>query len=129
MKTLIMILIASSMKKVKAAKPAAKKAVKPAAMAVKAAKKAAKPAAKAVKEGLSVRQIENYTGTKAKKRRKSSRSRLKSADVRAVEEDLTQVLGTRVSINGSEKRGKIEIEYYSRDELDRIIELLSERAG
>ena len=87
-------------------------------------------AEKAAKEGWSVRQIETYTQvqTKPKKRRKTSKSRLKSADIRAVEEDLTQALGTRVAINGSEKRGKIEIDYFSRDELDRIIELLSEKA-
>ena len=81
-------------------------------------------AEKAVKEGWSVRQIERFTQVQpeAKKRRKPSKS--KSADVRAVEEELAQALGTRVAINGTEKRGKIEIEYFSRDELDRLIDLL-----
>ncbi len=83
-------------------------------------------AEKAAKEGWSVRQIETYTQVQAKpkKRKKPGKSRLKSADVRAVEEDLSMSLGTRVHISGSEKRGKIEIEYFSRDELDRLIELL-----
>lgn len=85
-------------------------------------------AQKAVKEGWSVRQIERFTQDQAdpKKRRKPAKSRDKSADVRAVEEELSQSLGTRVAINGSEKRGKIEIEYFSRDELDRLIDLLRE---
>ena len=83
-------------------------------------------AQKAVKEGWSVRQIERFTQTQEgrQKRRKPERSRLKSADVLAVEEELAQALGTKVAINGSEKRGKIEIEYFSRDELDRLIDLL-----
>jgi len=84
-------------------------------------------AAKAVKEGWSVRQIETYTGNKTKKRRKTSRSKAKPADIRAAEEDLAEVLGTKVSINGSEKRGKLEIEYYSKDELDRLIEYLTDK--
>lgn len=80
-------------------------------------------AQKAVKEGLSVRQIEklakeNKTGkTKAKPCEKN-------ADVKRVENDLKEALGTRVTLNQKGKKGKIEIEYYSRDELERLIELL-----
>ena len=83
-------------------------------------------AQKAAKEGWSVRQIERFTQAQLdpQKRRKPARSRVKSADVRAVEEELAQALGTKVAINGTEKRGKIEIEYFSRDELDRLIDLL-----
>jgi ParB family chromosome partitioning protein len=39
-------------------------------------------------------------------------------------EELQRALGTKVKIVGQKKRGKIEIEYYSPEELDRIIELL-----
>ncbi len=83
-------------------------------------------AQKVVKEGWSVRQIEHFTQAQAdaKKRRKPAKSRVKSPDVLAVEEELAQSLGTKVAINGSEKRGRIEIEYFSRDELDRLIDLL-----
>ena len=42
-----------------------------------------------------------------------------------LEEQLKQILGTKVVINHKdEKRGKLEIEYYSQDELDRIIDLI-----
>ena len=35
------------------------------------------------------------------------------------------ILGTKVSINHKDsEKGKLEIEYYSQDELDRIIDLL-----
>jgi ParB family chromosome partitioning protein len=39
-------------------------------------------------------------------------------------EELQRVLGTKVRIVGNRKRGKIEIEFYSLDELNRILELL-----
>ena len=83
-------------------------------------------AAKAVKEGWSVRQIESYTGTKTRGRRKAGKGKTKSADVRAVEQALTEHLGAKVRINGTEKQGKLEIEYYSKDELDRLVELLGD---
>ena len=41
-----------------------------------------------------------------------------------VEEELKEALGTRVTINNNGKKGKIEIEFFSRDELDRLIEML-----
>ncbi|MBO4861623.1 MAG: ParB/RepB/Spo0J family partition protein [Firmicutes bacterium] len=83
-------------------------------------------AVKAVKEGWSVRQIESYTGTKTRGRRKAGKGKTKSADVRAVEQALTEHLGAKVRINGTEKQGKLEIEYYSKDELDRLVELLGD---
>ncbi|MBQ2902305.1 MAG: ParB/RepB/Spo0J family partition protein [Agathobacter sp.] len=44
---------------------------------------------------------------------------------RDLEEQMKAVLGTKVYINPKdEKKGKLEIEYYSQDELDRIIDLL-----
>jgi ParB family chromosome partitioning protein len=39
-------------------------------------------------------------------------------------EELQRALGTKVRIVGKRKRGKIEIDFFSPDELDRIIELL-----
>lgn len=42
-----------------------------------------------------------------------------------LEEKMKTILGTKVAINQKDdKKGKIEIEYYSMDELDRIIDLL-----
>ena len=41
-----------------------------------------------------------------------------------VEEKLKNILGTKVSVNHKKNnKGKIEIEYYSMDELDRIMDL------
>lgn len=44
---------------------------------------------------------------------------------RNLEEQMKSILGTKVFINPKDdKKGKLEIEYYSQDELDRIIDLL-----
>lgn len=79
-------------------------------------------AEKAAKEGWSVRQIENYTGISAGKkgRRRSS----KDKDVAAMEDKLAGHLGTKVRIKGSGSRGRLELDYYSREELDRLIDVL-----
>ena len=42
-----------------------------------------------------------------------------------LEEQMKALIGTKVFINPKDdKKGKIEIEYYSQDELDRIIDLI-----
>lgn len=84
-------------------------------------------AERVINEGLSVRSIEklaeeakNKKDTPAKKKKKKD----KAADVIAVEEELRQILGTKVNIERKNKAGKLEIEFYSDDELNRIIDLL-----
>ena len=79
---------------------------------------------KMIKEGLSVREAEKLAaGSPGAKKRKPA-SKRKNPDVARVEEDLKDIVGTKVSINAAGKKGKIEIEYYSGDELNRLIELL-----
>ena len=78
-------------------------------------------ARRASREGWSVRKIENFATVK--KGKTSAKKTKRDTAFAEVEEKLTQNLGTKVKIIGSEKKGKIEIEYYSRAELDRLIEL------
>ena len=79
---------------------------------------------KIIEEGLSVRETEKIAaGSTGKKKRRSAGSK-KNPDVVHVENELKNIFGTRVSISKSGKKGKIEIEYYSSDELNRLIELL-----
>lgn len=85
-------------------------------------------AVKAADEGWSVRQIENYTGAKAAAKKKASKAKSKvksSQNFKEVEQQLLEKIGSRVKISGSENRGTLEISYYSRDELEGIIEILS----
>ena len=44
--------------------------------------------------------------------------------IESIEDELKQILGTKVRISGGSKKGKIEINYYSGDELDRLIGIL-----
>jgi ParB family chromosome partitioning protein len=46
-----------------------------------------------------------------------------------IEDDLKTLLGTKVSIHDGKKKGVIEIEYYSKDELDRLLLLLKKAGG
>lgn len=41
-----------------------------------------------------------------------------------IEDQLKQAFGTKVQLLGSASRGKIEVEYYSQEELERIVDLL-----
>ncbi len=44
----------------------------------------------------------------------------------SLQKDVEEILGTKVHINAKKNKGKIEIEYFSNDELDRIIDLLEQ---
>ncbi|MFH1360751.1 MAG: ParB/RepB/Spo0J family partition protein [Candidatus Omnitrophota bacterium] len=80
---------------------------------------------KTIKKGLSVRELENSIkrelGTTAKTRKTAQ---AKDPYVRATEEDLQRTLGTKVRIDHKKKNGKIIIEYYSPEDLERLTELI-----
>lgn len=78
-----------------------------------------------VKEGLSVRDIENLSKEQKKsKRGRPAARRGKSPDVKLIERELMEIVGTKVNINEAGKRSSIEIECHGTEELERIIELL-----
>lgn len=79
-------------------------------------------------DGLSVRQAELLAqNLLQKKKKKSSRQAAISPIMSDIAEKMQQSLGTKVRIKGSEKRGKIEIEFYSSEELERILEVITEQ--
>jgi ParB family chromosome partitioning protein len=83
---------------------------------------------KTVEGGLSVRKVEELVrmvGKFAKKSKPSVPSQPASS-VQSVEEKLRQALGTKVSVRSKgEGRGEIVIEYYSLDDLDRLLDLFA----
>ncbi|NLD18715.1 MAG: ParB/RepB/Spo0J family partition protein [Clostridiales bacterium] len=81
-------------------------------------------AEEAMREGLSVRQIERMSKENKGTGRAKVRVKQKDADTKRVEEDLKEALGTKVTLNQKGRKGRIEIEYYSKEELERLIELL-----
>ena len=78
---------------------------------------------KIVKNGLSVRQAENATVRK-QRGRGILPAPSKDPDIRNLEEKLLHALGTKVRIYHGKKRGRIEIEYYSLEDLERILSLI-----
>ena len=78
-----------------------------------------------VNKGLSVRETERLCAQKkTKKQAKGAKKKEKDPNILALEEKLKQSLGTKVQIHHKGKKGKIEIQYYSLDELDRLLEIL-----
>lgn len=81
---------------------------------------------KIIRNGLSVRAAERLT-EKIKDDARPERKKRKpsvNAEIAAVEDELRKIFGTKVNINGKASTGKIEIEYYSIDELNRLIDML-----
>ena len=82
-----------------------------------------KLAARIVKESLSVREVEKLAKEDGKKdtKKKQPKKLGQEAIYEDLEEKLTRALGTKVRINRKNaNQGKIEIEYYSMDELDTL---------
>jgi ParB family chromosome partitioning protein len=83
-----------------------------------------------VKQGLSVRQVENLVaqrGTPSAKKRGAPEAPKLDPNVRAAVLEMERTLGTRVKVQGDEKRGKIEISYFSAEDLNRIYEWIVKR--
>jgi ParB family transcriptional regulator, chromosome partitioning protein len=74
-----------------------------------------------IEKGLSVRQMELVAN---KKPRLRSAKINKDMDIKNLEDNLQKTLGTKVRVYHGKKRGKIEIEYYSLDDLDRVLQLM-----
>ena len=80
---------------------------------------------KAAAQGLSVRQVEALVQdlTSDRPRKDRNKSAVSDPNVRAAVDELERALGTRVRIvELSEQRGRIEIEYFSQVELDRLFQ-------
>ncbi len=77
---------------------------------------------KIVTRSLSVRETERmvkgYASETGRMRRTSGTSPLSS-----LETELKGLFGTKVSVKDKNGKGKIEVEFYSRDELDRLLEI------
>jgi ParB family chromosome partitioning protein len=64
-------------------------------------------------------------GVQAKRPRPARRQLRRAPDLTAVEDALRVALATRVRLVGTERAGRIEIVYTSREELDRLAELIT----
>ncbi|MBY0097563.1 ParB/RepB/Spo0J family partition protein [Mesobacillus maritimus] len=85
-------------------------------------------AEKIVREGLNVRQLElliqqlnNAVPRETKKKPE------KDVFIRAQESQLRERFGTTVTIKQTKNKGKIEIDFFSKDDLERILELIGKK--
>lgn len=82
-----------------------------------------KLATRIIEEGLSVRQTEALVNSLSKKVTKNTKPKdtISARYYNDLAKDLTERLGTKVKIIDGVKKGKIEIEYYNKDDLERIL--------
>ena len=86
-------------------------------------------AAECVKSGWSVREAERavkqyLNPPEVLAREREKKNAFASAELKHLVERLRQTFKTKVSLIGTDKKGRIYIDYYSRDDLDRISEIL-----
>jgi ParB family transcriptional regulator, chromosome partitioning protein len=81
-----------------------------------------------IKKGLSVREAEALAKRWSEKPKKSITPVKKRGDLESqlssLQDSLRKYLGTKVHITQKGKKGKIEIEYYSHEDLERIVEAI-----
>ncbi len=86
-----------------------------------------KMAETAVKDGWSVREVEkrvkDYFIPPEEKNKKKAKVEL-SAELKDLIGDMQRVFGTKVNAIGNDNKGRIYIDYYTRDDLDRLGEIL-----
>ena len=84
-------------------------------------------AVKIVQENLSVRDVEKLVKLMNRQEKKKKQETGPDLDLiyKQIEDKLKTIMGTKVVINRKDKnKGRIEIEYYSQEELERLIEIM-----
>ena len=83
-------------------------------------------------KGISVREAEELAAAFSAGKRPSGKSRRagqspsgrKDPQVREIEQKLIEKLGTKVEVKGDERKGRIEIAYYSTEDLERLLGII-----
>ncbi len=84
-------------------------------------------AKKVAQDKLTVRDLEKEVEALSGGKKKKKVSKLPSDELREFVSNLQRKLGTKVSLIGNDKKGRIYIDYYSQDDLDRIYDLILKR--
>lgn len=84
----------------------------------------------AIKNGMSVRDVEQATKDyfnppeEIKRLKKAKRLEEMSSELKELINRMQQTFGTKVSLIGNDKKGRIYIDYYTTDDLDRIFDIV-----
>ena len=85
-------------------------------------------AQKVIKEGLSVRATEELVNKKPSKPKKEKKVDLNlQLAFKEIEKTMSSSLGTNVKISSKGNKGTIQIEYYSSEQLEKLIKVLSKK--
>ena len=96
-------------------------------LGVKASEEQLKLAETILRRNYSVRQTERLISRHVggwKRRRRTAQVPVTSAAIADLQDKLRQHLGTNVAIHHGPKRGRIEIEYYGDDDLERVLNII-----
>lgn len=97
-------------------------------LSVESKKQQAEIAQRIIKEGLSVRATEEIIKEKPRKMKKEKKVDLNlQLAFKEIEKSISSSLGTNVKIASKGKKGIIQIEYYSSEELERIVDILNKK--
>ena len=75
-------------------------------------------------KGMSVRDLENALRKTKTSKASKSKSGSSLPELKSIENKMKLMFGTKVGVKGDYKKGKIEIEYYSQEDLERILDVL-----
>lgn len=85
-------------------------------------------AEKIIQEELSVRETEKLvkkiTENNNKDKKEKREIKFNTNNYKYIENDLKSIFGTKVKLSNNKNKGKIEIEYYSDEDLDRLIGIM-----
>ena len=76
-----------------------------------------------IANGASVRDAEKIV-LKSGSKKQAAAKKSQEPEMRVIEDKMKHLFGTKVTVKGTYKKGKIEVEYYSKDDFERIIETL-----
>jgi ParB family chromosome partitioning protein len=78
--------------------------------------------------GLSVRETEQmageYTAGRQVREKKKKNKTVRDPDLVAIEQKFIEVLGTKVSLKGDSTHGSLVVDYFSREDLDRLYNII-----
>ena len=86
-----------------------------------------------LEHGISVREAEAMAGSLNKGKKGAGKttsgnretSARREPELREIEQKLIEKLGTKVEVRGTGRKGRIEISYFSSDDLERLLEILA----
>ncbi len=77
-----------------------------------------------VDKNLSVREVEKLALQSEKRKKVVKNERIKNHEILSIQSKLQDSLGTKVTISHTKKKGKIEIEYYGEEDLERLLSFI-----